>query len=193
MPAQSKKTSRLPSVAPHDPWTSTRIAQAKPPLPRPPIVSTPARSPKPTLSLQSRHPRRSTVLDTRRIAPSSPLYLPRSAGKAAAFSRRWPTPAGSTHPLPLKLPPSRRIEAASALKFGRAHGSNLPVDRVELLAVLPDYPLLERTAMTSWDDPKVRDALPKAGRKKVVVAGLWTEVCTNSFALSATFEGGDEI
>ena len=31
--------------------------------------------------------------------------------------------------------------------------------------------------MNSWDDQNVRDALAANGRKKVVVAGLWTEVC----------------
>ena len=63
----------------------------------------------------------------------------------------------------------------------------------ELLAVLPENPILERTSMNSWDDQKVRDALAAAGRKKVVVSGLWTEVCNNSFALSAMLEGGYEI
>ena len=63
----------------------------------------------------------------------------------------------------------------------------------ELLAVLPENPILERTSMNSWDDQKVRDALAAAGKKKVVVSGLWTEVCNNSFALSAMLEGGYEI
>ncbi|MDJ0950640.1 MAG: hydrolase [Alphaproteobacteria bacterium] len=63
----------------------------------------------------------------------------------------------------------------------------------ELLAVFPDHPLLERTSMNSWDDQKVRDALAKHGRNKVIVSGLWTEVCNNSFAFSAMAEGGYEI
>lgn len=63
----------------------------------------------------------------------------------------------------------------------------------ELLAVFPDHPLLERTSMNSWDDQKVRDALARNGRNKVVVSGLWTEVCNNSFAFSAMSEGGYEI
>jgi nicotinamidase-related amidase len=63
----------------------------------------------------------------------------------------------------------------------------------ELLAVFPEAPLLERTSMNSWDDRKVRDALAKNGRKKVVVSGLWTEVCNNTFAFSAMAEGGYEI
>lgn len=63
----------------------------------------------------------------------------------------------------------------------------------ELLAVFPELPLLERTSMNSWDDQKVRDALAKSGRRKVVVSGLWTEVCNNTFAFSAMQEGGYEI
>src|SRR5438105_3003438 len=63
----------------------------------------------------------------------------------------------------------------------------------ELLDVFPNQPVLERTSMNSWDDRKVRDALKANGRKKVVVSGLWTEVCNNSFALCAILEGGYEI
>jgi nicotinamidase-related amidase len=63
----------------------------------------------------------------------------------------------------------------------------------ELLAVLPDHKILERTSMNSWDDRNVRDALAATGRKKIVVAGLWTEVCNAMFALSAMKEGGYEI
>jgi nicotinamidase-related amidase len=47
--------------------------------------------------------------------------------------------------------------------------------------------------MNSWDDQKVRDALAANGRSKVIVAGLWTEVCNTSFALCAMLEGGYEI
>jgi nicotinamidase-related amidase len=63
----------------------------------------------------------------------------------------------------------------------------------ELLDVFPGQPLLERTSMNSWDDQKVRESLAANGRKKVVVSGLWTEVCNNTFALSAMLEGGYEI
>ncbi|MCC6944883.1 MAG: hydrolase [Thermomicrobiales bacterium] len=63
----------------------------------------------------------------------------------------------------------------------------------EILAVFPHNKILERTSMNSWDDQNVRDALAAIGRKKVVVAGLWTEVCNAMFALSAIREGGYEI
>ena len=66
----------------------------------------------------------------------------------------------------------------------------------ELLDVFPDAPLLERTSMNSWDDRKVRDALAvqaAKGRKKVVVSGLWTEVCNTTFALSCMADTDYEI
>ncbi len=63
----------------------------------------------------------------------------------------------------------------------------------ELLDVFPDAPLLERTSMNSWDDQKVRDSLAKNNRKKVIVSGLWTEVCNNTFAFGAILEGDYEI
>jgi nicotinamidase-related amidase len=63
----------------------------------------------------------------------------------------------------------------------------------ELLAVFPEHKILERTSMNSWDDQNVRDSLAAAGRKKVIVSGLWTEVCNTTFALCAALEGGYEI
>src|ERR1700758_4462132 len=63
----------------------------------------------------------------------------------------------------------------------------------ELLDVFPGMKVLERTSMNSWDDRKVGDALKANGRHKVVVSGLWTEVCNNTFALSAMRDGDYEI
>lgn len=63
----------------------------------------------------------------------------------------------------------------------------------ELLDVFPEQDILERTSMNSWDDQKVRDALAANGKRKVVVSGLWTEVCNNTFSLCAMLEGDYEI
>jgi nicotinamidase-related amidase len=63
----------------------------------------------------------------------------------------------------------------------------------EILDVFPGKEILERTSMNSWDDQKVRDALARNGKKKVIVAGLWTEVCNTTFALCAMLEGDYEI
>ena len=66
----------------------------------------------------------------------------------------------------------------------------------ELLNVFPSNPLLERSSMNSWDDQNVRDALAAnvaKGHKKIIVSGLWTEVCNTTFALSAMDDAGYEI
>ena len=63
----------------------------------------------------------------------------------------------------------------------------------ELLAVFPNNKILERTSMNSWDDQNVRDALAANKRKKVVVSGLWTEVCNTTFALCAMRDADYEI
>jgi nicotinamidase-related amidase len=66
----------------------------------------------------------------------------------------------------------------------------------ELLAVFPENRILERSSMNSWDDQNVRDALGKNaanGRKKIVAAGLWTEVCITTFALSCLNDTDNEI
>lgn len=66
----------------------------------------------------------------------------------------------------------------------------------ELLAVFPENKLLERSSMNSWDDQNVRDALAAnaaKGRKKVIVSGLWTEVCNTTFALSCLNDTDYEI
>lgn len=55
----------------------------------------------------------------------------------------------------------------------------------EILAVFPDNDVLERTSMNSWDDQKVRDTVAATGRKKLILSGLWTEVCINMCAFSA--------
>ena len=61
----------------------------------------------------------------------------------------------------------------------------------ELQAVLPDQKPIDRTTMNTWEDQRVVDQVKKLGRKKVVMAALWTEVCLLEPALSAIDEGYD--
>ncbi len=48
---------------------------------------------------------------------------------------------------------------------------------------------IDRTSMNAWDDPAFVAAVRATGRKKLVIAGLWTEVCVVMPALSALREG----
>src|SRR4051794_38732879 len=55
--------------------------------------------------------------------------------------------------------------------------------------VYPTAPVIDRTTMNSWEDKNFRDAVKKTGKKKLVMAALWTEVCLTMPALAAMEEG----
>lgn len=59
----------------------------------------------------------------------------------------------------------------------------------ELREVLPGVEEIDRTTMNSWEDPEFRAAVENTGRKKLIIAGLWTEVCVAFPALDALREG----
>lgn len=59
----------------------------------------------------------------------------------------------------------------------------------ELLDVFPNQDIYERSSMNSWDSAAVRKAIASTNKKKLILAGLWTEVCINLCALSAMQEG----
>ena len=56
-------------------------------------------------------------------------------------------------------------------------------------AVFPEQTPIDRTTMNSWEDKRVVEAVQKTGRKKVVIAALWTEVCLATAGLSALDDG----
>jgi len=47
----------------------------------------------------------------------------------------------------------------------------------EISSVFPDLAPIDRTSINAWLDSSFRSAIEKSGRKKIVVAGLWTEAC----------------
>jgi nicotinamidase-related amidase len=59
----------------------------------------------------------------------------------------------------------------------------------ELREALPGVPEIDRTTMNSWEDPEFRAAVERTGRKKLVIAGLWTEVCVAFPTLDALRAG----
>jgi len=62
----------------------------------------------------------------------------------------------------------------------------------QLLEVFPDQTPIERTSMNSWEDTKFLAEVERIGRKKLVIAALWTEVCLVFPAIQA-IEAGYEI
>ncbi|GEK02171.1 MULTISPECIES: hydrolase [unclassified Streptomyces] len=59
----------------------------------------------------------------------------------------------------------------------------------QLADVFPDQKIVDRTTMNAWEDPAFVDAVKATGRRKLVIAGLWTEVCVVLPALSAIAQG----
>lgn len=59
----------------------------------------------------------------------------------------------------------------------------------ELLEALPGVPEIDRTTLNSWEDPDFRAEVERTGRKKLIIAGLWTEVCIAFPTLDALREG----
>src|SRR5205085_5346389 len=55
--------------------------------------------------------------------------------------------------------------------------------------VFPDQKPIDRTWINTWEDSRVVDAVKKTGRKKVIMAALWTEICLAMPAIQALGEG----
>jgi nicotinamidase-related amidase len=61
----------------------------------------------------------------------------------------------------------------------------------QITEVFPDQEVIDRTLINTWEDPKVVDVVKATGRKQLVLAGLWTEVCVAMPAIQALGEGWD--
>ncbi|MFD3923368.1 hydrolase [Streptomyces sp. NPDC058595] len=57
--------------------------------------------------------------------------------------------------------------------------------------VFPEQKPINRTFVNTWQDERVVDAVKATGRKKLIIAGLWTEVCVAMPAIQAAGEGFD--
>lgn len=59
----------------------------------------------------------------------------------------------------------------------------------QLQAIHPDNTPVERTSMNAWDDKNFVAAIEKTGRKKIVLAGLWTQACVTYPTVQAIHDG----
>lgn len=53
----------------------------------------------------------------------------------------------------------------------------------------PDQKPINRTFINTWEDPAVTDIVKKSGRKQLIFAALWSEVCLAMPAIQAAGEG----
>jgi nicotinamidase-related amidase len=67
-------------------------------------------------------------------------------------------------------------------------GRNQPTIH-QLVEVLSDVHPIDRTSINAWEDEDFVQAVKATGRKKLIMAALWTEVCLVHPALDAMKEG----
>jgi nicotinamidase-related amidase len=87
---------------------------------------------------------------------------------------------------------ARDLGVPTVLTTVGARGSVL-VDPIfkEIGDLFPGVTPIDRTSTHAWSHPKVRSAINATGRKKVIMAGLVTEVCLAQSVLAALKDGFD--
>ncbi|WP_093796869.1 hydrolase [Streptomyces sp. Wb2n-11] len=59
----------------------------------------------------------------------------------------------------------------------------------QLQEVFPEQTPIDRTAINTWEDQRVVDAVAATGRRDLVIAGLWTDICLAWPAIHALADG----
>ncbi|XXY49356.1 hydrolase [Sorangium sp. So ce269] len=57
--------------------------------------------------------------------------------------------------------------------------------------VFPEQKPIDRTFINTWEDRRVVEAVEKTGRKQLILAALWTEICLAMPAIHALGDGYD--
>ena len=61
----------------------------------------------------------------------------------------------------------------------------------QLLEVFPEQKPINRTFINAWEDARVVEAVRRTGRKKLVIAALWSEMCLAMPGIHAMGDGYD--
>jgi nicotinamidase-related amidase len=61
----------------------------------------------------------------------------------------------------------------------------------QITDVFPGQEVIDRTFINTWEDEEVVDAVKATGRKQLIIAGLWTEICVAMPTIQALGEGWD--
>ena len=61
----------------------------------------------------------------------------------------------------------------------------------QLQAVFPEQKPIDRTTINTWEDQRVVDAIRATGRKQLIIAALYTEICLAMPVIQALGEGYD--
>lgn len=63
----------------------------------------------------------------------------------------------------------------------------------ELRALAPDAVIIDRTNVNAWEEPEFVAAVEATGRRKLIMGGLWTDVCLAYPAIEAANAGYDVL
>lgn len=86
---------------------------------------------------------------------------------------------------------AKAFKLPTVITTSASDGPNGPVLPV-ITQTLPDAPVISRPGeINAWDNAEFVAAVKKTGRKKLIVAGVSTEVCVAFVALSAVKDGYD--
>lgn len=61
----------------------------------------------------------------------------------------------------------------------------------QITDVFPGQEVIDRTTLNTWEDKKVVDVVKATGRKQLIIAGLYTEICVAMPVIQALGEGWD--
>lgn len=61
----------------------------------------------------------------------------------------------------------------------------------QITDVFPGQEVIDRTTLNTWEDKKVVDVVKATGRKQLIIAGLYTEICVAMPVIHALGEGWD--
>lgn len=86
---------------------------------------------------------------------------------------------------------AKTLELPSVITASYPSGPNGPI-MPEITANLPDAPVINRAGeINAWKSSEFREAIKKTGRKKIIMAGVVTDVCLMFPAIAAAAEGYD--
>lgn len=85
---------------------------------------------------------------------------------------------------------SHMLGVPAVMTTNLAAGSNGP-QLAELSEIFAGQPIIDRTLINAWKEPRVKEAILATGRKKMLIAGTGFEVCAQIPALSSVAEGYD--
>lgn len=61
----------------------------------------------------------------------------------------------------------------------------------QITDVFPDQKVIDRTTLNTWEDQRVVDVVKATGRKQLIIAGLYTEICVAMPVIHALGDGWD--